>query len=689
MAVFTLFAYGTWEHHETKGKHEPTNNFISKFASASTDVSNKNGMILDGPGTLGLEVKPNAKRAVAEIIDWLKRQDDSKNKVNITGFSRGSVTSIYIANYLKRKQDELEKISAFVLSVEDKKLLAKLKNLELNMFLVDPVAGMSDKGKPFARIIPDNVKNYVAVLQLDERRRDFKPQDLSRAIVINPNKTKVTMLPLYGNHSDTTKIKSKKMESGVKILWHSVHQFLSANGSSFNNDQVPDYAFSDDYPIEDRVVREDLPEDPQAQRQHILDLFSQHHQERSAYRESGMKAKLADGILTPRTDRSMNQHLRFYVKHSFIFINQLERELFKVTYPATFNYLFEMNQPDPRFAVELWSKASVIQELAEVKEKNPGLFNRLKAYQLVEEKAEMINVGEPSGYYHQVSLSTIQQIYPNLVPDSSKVKRIDEIEKLSATELEIYRTTFRYQREKNNLNFAGQRCQSANAIKIRSDIHEIVNLDQRNSADKYQLVLDKLEEHYKHLILSANDSDLTWMTGNILARHGRIFEIKQSLGNEILVEFLSSIFSLVKYSVQFIGTFGFIGGSFLFAVGNALDSIGERIMELIGDVGSNPFKLLGFIAGALILGIGLIIKNGFGLRPINNFIVQGIKECRDWTIGAINTSTFDRINASAKEKNNLISNVESNENSNPTTVYKNELKNLSDSESDSDSYGLF
>lgn len=694
MAVFTLFAYGTSERHETKGKHKATNNIISKFSKACTDLP-RNGMIIDGPGTLGLEVPNNAKRGAEGIIKWLKNQDELKNKINITGFSRGSVTSIYIANILKKNQEKLQaKSTGGKATEEEQHLLQKLKNIDLNMFLIDPVAGMSDKGKTFARVIPDNVKNYVAVFQLDERRRDFKPQDISRAIIVNPAKTKVTMLPLYGNHSDTTKIKAINMESGAKLLWYTTHQFLTTHGSSFLENQVPDFAFSDDYPPEKRVIREDLPIQPHEQRQKLLELFGQHHSERETYRKSGMKSKLTDGILTPRTDRTINQHLRFYVKQAPFYINQLERELFKVTYPATFNYLFEKNQPDERFPppffdMKQWSKELVIEELHTLKEGNPKLFDRLKAYKLIKESAEDIHLGEPRGYTYLEPLASMQQIYPYLLPETVKNNdKNQEMNKLTSLEMEIYRMTFRYQREKNNFNFAGKRSHSVDAIQIREDINQIVNFKEGSSEEKRELILSKLEEHYKKLILSKNHSELTFMTAIILAKHGRKYKIEQSIGNEILVDFVHMSISLIKVTVEFIGTLGFIGGSLLYAIGNALNSIGERAIEVIGDVSYNPFKAMGFMAATLLIGAGLIIKNGLGLRPLNEFVVQGIKDIRDWIVRAINTTTIEPINQNGKDKLELMLDEDNlQESENPGEFDKNAPNRIQDdSGADSDSY---
>ena len=93
--------------------------------------------------------------------------------------------------------------------------------------------------------------------------------------------------------------------------------------------------------------RLNLKEEPEAK--DLLKLFSTHHQEREAYRESGRVPKVFDGLPFPRVPRTLNYHLQFYVKDSEFFINQLERELCKIAYPRVFNYLFENNVFDIRF----------------------------------------------------------------------------------------------------------------------------------------------------------------------------------------------------------------------------------------------------------------------------------------------------------------------------------------------------
>src|SRR5437016_2095706 len=153
MAVFSLFAYGTNEH------SAKTHSFITEFQKACIDEKT----IIEGPNLLGLEIKKNAKGASNKIIDSLTVQEDLENNINLTGFSRGSVICIHIANLLKLHQTELDSRERTEM---EEQLLLRLKALSVHIFAMDPVAGWKDKSDSNARLIPSNVKSYVAILQL-------------------------------------------------------------------------------------------------------------------------------------------------------------------------------------------------------------------------------------------------------------------------------------------------------------------------------------------------------------------------------------------------------------------------------------------------------------------------------------------------------------------------------------------
>ena len=637
MANYTLFAYGTGE------SHEKTNNIVSQFTKACVSEHSH----LNGPELLGREVQPNAEEGARRLLQWLQDQPDDENTINLTGFSRGSVTCIRIANLLQSKKQDLE--SREDLSSDEQKLLTRLNKLDLNMFLMDPVAGLTDKSVKESRVIPEMVTNYVAVLQKDERRRDFKPQDMTRIIIANPQKTNVTMLPMYGNHSDNTKIKSKEMTSGTVLAWYALHQFLTKNGTEFAKGQIPQVTFSDSYPDETGNLRPpvDLPPNPSAKE--LLQLFTEHHKNRPAYLKSGLTSKLTDGIPAPRTERTLNNHTEYYVKNSDFFVNQLERELFKIAYPKSFNYLFENNMKDPRFPTDSGcSKLEVIQELEELRRADPVLFRSLGA-RGVKGLTRDISVGDPRGYNYLEPCTSMQQIFPNLVPDSVK-ENAEQMNKLAALEKEVYRVTFQYEREKSEFNFADDRSQANRTQQIRKEIKDLINHGTESVEQKYDIALNKLEQHYKELVLSNSPSELPQMLSRVLADHGRLYLVKQSsIANDLLVNVIHSTLSLAKEAVRFVGNMGYIGGYTLYGVGSALEAIGKRTNELIGDIGYNPFKLVGALCASILEGVGYLIKQSFGIKPLTQLLTNGIKELRDSLTQAINTTTIEKIDVKTIE----------------------------------------
>ncbi|KTD53020.1 DUF5621 domain-containing protein [Legionella quateirensis] len=626
MATFTVFCYGTGE------THQSANNIISQFSKACTP---ENSIHVDGPTLLGTEVKANAKRATAQIINWLNTQQDGSHNINLAGFSRGSVTSIYIANNLKRREKELAAKEQRLLHAgkelddADKKLLTQLQEINLNLFLMDPVAGLSDKSKMDGRLIPDNVKNYVAVLQMDEMRRDFKPQDLTRIIIQSPQTTKVSMLPMYGNHSDTTKIKNDQMTAGPKIAWYSLHQFLTRHGTQFTNDQIPQIVYSQNYkkPV-------DLPKNPSAKE--LLELFSINHEERDAYLKSGLKSNLTDGIPVPRVQRTLNNHLDFYVKNPDFFTNQLERELFKITYPKTFNYLFERNQFDIRFPENSNSTPEQVElELNSLKRNNAKLFERLKP-RGVQEINGVITVGPSGGLYHLEPCATVVQMFPNLVANDLVLQKIPN--KLALLEMNAYRLIFRYQREKSMLYFSSERAEDSRAKNIIKEINLLVNDKKLSDDEKYHGVLDLVEKNYKEMAQQLSTSDLASMLEKLLDSYGRQYKIQDpGIVRVFLSEIVYTTMKLLKEVISFVGNLGYIGGAVLFGIGHAVQEIGRRINDMLGPLGYNPIKYVASAIAYTLEGIGFAIKNSFGLKPLTAWITSGLNGIRD----AINTAILD------------------------------------------------
>lgn len=626
MAVFSVFAFGTNE------KSKSTDNIISEFQKACSSEK----IIIEGTDTLGLNFKENIKIAFGNIVSWLNKQDDIRNNINLTGFSRGSVACIHLANYLKTYQRELEKTPN--LTDSQQKILKQLQNLDLHIFAIDPVAGLKDKAARNGRVLPDNVKTYTAVLQIDEMRPDFKPQDLTRIIVESPKITKVAMLPMYGNHSDNTKIKNVNMASGAQLTWYALHEFFISHGTRFKNDsQLPAI-------VTKTGEHANLTENPDAR--DLLRIFSIHHQERENYRKSGQSIKMLDGIPSPRVPRSMRGQLKFYVKDADFFVNQLERELFKVAYPGTFNYLFEQNVFDIRFPDNTGTQltqAMLVEELQTLKTDNPQLFARLACRGVTCTEQNAVSINGPRGSAWLDPCNHLQQLFPKLAPQGLKTGA-DDFARLSRLEMDVYRFTFRYQREKSELSFWTPRKQDHHAKKIRETVHQMV-MDKGNNPGKYVKILDWLELQYVRQIKANSDSQLTGLLKDTLKAHHRQYQIKSSLSNKFMVGFLTAPLNLLKELISFTGNLGYIGGMTCYALGKSIENIGRRMNELLGTLGYNPLKYVAAAIAHTIQWTGFALKNSFGLRPLTALITSGIRHVRDEMAIALSTTQINSTEA--------------------------------------------
>ena len=610
MSVYTIFAFGTGKNSTMKKR-----DIISQFS----DACNSEKAVIEGPDTLGLKVARNVKTQVEEIFAWLATQDDSAHHLNFAGYSRGGVTCIKIANQLKNHELYLARHEA-KLDPAQKKLLTQLRAIQIHIFALDPVAGMGDKGTLSSRRIPKNVKSYVAILHMDEMRRDFKPQDMSRVIVDSPA-TQITMLPLYGNHSDSLKIKNARMQSGAKLSWYLMHQFLSQHGTTFDDNTIPKIVSS-------KLEYSRLAENPTAKS--LLRLFSNHHQERDHYFASGRSSlSLIDGIPVARRVRSLNKHLHLYVKNPDIFTNQLECELLKVAYPRVFNYLFERAQADLLFPdTSACDKTEVISELDDLRQENYPLFERLQMLGVAIDDQNRVTVGEPQGMYSLEPCKTLQQLYPHLIPTANSLN--DDHTRLAILEKEVYQLTLRYEREKSSSYTFTPRAQASKAQSIREQVWNIANESPEPVQVKYERILDLLQHHLIAMVRSDSTSGLLVLVSELLAVHQRRYIVKLTgVLRELTADLLHASLSLLKEVISFVTSLGYLGCAIFSTVGLFLEDFGRRINNMVGELGLNPIKYAIATVAYVIQGFGIWLKNMLGIKPLSNFLTSGIEQVRD------------------------------------------------------------
>src|SRR6185503_12076671 len=115
-----------------------------------------------------------------------------------------------------------------------------------------------------------------------------------------------------------------------------------------------------------------------------------------------------------------------------------------------------------------------------------------------------ISVPGPMGFTCLEPCQAVQQLFPHYAPQA--VTQPHGLEILSRLEMDVYRFTFRYQREKHELCFWQPREYAAQAIKIRETVHGMVLDKIGDPHNKYDKILNYLEGQYARLIKSNNNS---------------------------------------------------------------------------------------------------------------------------------------------------------------------------------------
>lgn len=156
-------------------------------------------------GATGVGVQQNVESTV-ELVRALNLAGLKPEAINMIGWSRGAVTCIRIAYRLFQSQD------------------VNLRNIPINIFAVDPVAGAGHSTEVDATTVTPNVRNYLATLATGEKRRFFKPIAGHRLHVVDPAATKSWVLPMPGHHADT----AMNDNNTGKIVFNLAYRFLNS-----------------------------------------------------------------------------------------------------------------------------------------------------------------------------------------------------------------------------------------------------------------------------------------------------------------------------------------------------------------------------------------------------------------------------------------------------------------------------
>jgi Uncharacterized alpha/beta hydrolase domain (DUF2235) len=270
-----------------------------------TSVTSKTSKV--NAGITGHGWDDNIRHAIATLAE---RFPDLSATVNMIGWSRGAVTCLRLANWMKEFLG-----SAWT----------------VNIFAVDPVAGI-DAGAVLRDTYeaPDIVKDYVGIFAMDEARGDFKPQDLSRIQVLDPSKTTVSFLPFPGVHNTVVVQKDSSLPEVSAVVRYLGYKFLSARGTVF---RAPEAVYST----------------VQLCRQYAL-----MQKKRTSYRALMKKSFVAkqSGGIVQRNSVQMGATINPF------FVNEHHRVVFQAAYPDIYNYFFTTQVPNAFGKVTISYRAS-------------------------------------------------------------------------------------------------------------------------------------------------------------------------------------------------------------------------------------------------------------------------------------------------------------------------------------------
>lgn len=205
---------GDRKHHEgfKYGKGDGKRSaFAKEFAGETTKTSNIDGNVT-GRGWGDMVARS------AFLLTSLMDQGRYIDVVNLCGWSRGAVACIRISNKLYELFGD---------------------TIRINIFGVDPVAGMQNGNTmPDTNHLPPNVDYACFVLAMHERRRTFKPQDLTRLQVVDSNITRLTYLPMPGVHNGQV-IARNGLEDPAHVTRALCKAFLSHFGTRFDGGPAP------------------------------------------------------------------------------------------------------------------------------------------------------------------------------------------------------------------------------------------------------------------------------------------------------------------------------------------------------------------------------------------------------------------------------------------------------------------
>jgi len=267
-------------------------------------------VLVDSGAATGHGWDDNIRHAIATLANVICGETGAEasiaQQVNMIGWSRGAVTCLRMANWIKEFLG---------------------RGVKVNIFAIDPVAGR-DAGLKLTdtQIVDTNVDNYIGILALDETRKNFRPQDLNRIQIKNPMHTNLAFLPFPGIHDTVVmKEKDRRYPEVAQIVRYLGWKFLSKHDTGFIRNS--EFAMS---------------------RAAINEKYAQIIQKRDGYAtqmdQSGFGNYFIAGGYAARKAKGELLGKYVYVNDDF-FLNEHHRACFKKDFPDIYDYFFTHNLP--------------------------------------------------------------------------------------------------------------------------------------------------------------------------------------------------------------------------------------------------------------------------------------------------------------------------------------------------------
>lgn len=156
----------------------------------------------------------NVDHAMDVITSQIMASNVPPAVINMAGWSRGAITCIMLAHALYKEPST--------------------RNLQVNIFAADPVAGPGNRVDIDKNTLPPNVHRYLGVMQQHEARGLFKPTSIKNFVDVTLD-IKDKILPMPGVHN--TGVITGKTDVGI-ITASLAHHFLMKHGTQLRNPVV-------------------------------------------------------------------------------------------------------------------------------------------------------------------------------------------------------------------------------------------------------------------------------------------------------------------------------------------------------------------------------------------------------------------------------------------------------------------